>query len=148
MKDFLGGDLKWFFFSFRGRIKRAPFIFGMIGWPCFVVLLVWLPFLIFQIPKSYTFTNLLFGIAFLCFVLAAFVLASLPFFALSAKRLHDCGRSGYLYFWLPLFIPVLSLPLFLYLCSAPSAAAASLSEKSDFSLRRRRQRRLRSRCRS
>ena len=127
MREFLGGDWKWALFSFRGRIKRAPFIFSMIAWPFFLILLFNLPSLVFQIDKPYSLPIASLGLsagAQVAFIIVVFCLSALfillPFFALSVKRLNDCSSFGQLLFWLGYLIPGLNLPLFLYLCCAPS----------------------------
>lgn len=103
------GKLLWFFFKLRGRAGRAAYILGFL----FLMVVISFPLYRFMLypegtPAAQTW-SLIFGI---CFVAALW-----SHVAMSVKRFHDLGRTGFMS--ATLFIPVISLIAFAYLCIAP-----------------------------
>ena len=112
----MGGSLFWFFFSFNGKVRRLPFALGYIVF----LAAIYLGSSAFSPPGGNLAADALQN------YLALTAIMWISFysgFALSVKRLHDCGRSG----WLSLlyFVPVLNLVLLLYLLFKGGAPAFS-----------------------
>lgn len=107
-----GSQLIWLFFSISGRVNRAAYFLGG------------LMLLVIQLFPLYRFTlvpeespqgqswALIFGLIVLVSVWSNI--------ALTVKRLHDVDRPGILA--LTLFIPVVSIAVFVWLCLYPGDA--------------------------
>ncbi len=104
--------LKWLFFGFTGRIRRSTYIWSTVF---FVALNAYVVMSIVTTPKESTAFGL-WGLA----MLAMLIVSTWASIALSAKRLHDIGFSGFLS--LLMFIPMASMIFFLALCVMPGEA--------------------------
>lgn len=108
-------QLAWLFFSFKGRISRlAYFLAGLL-------LAIFQAFALYQLvlaPEgsgASQFWAVLFW--------AVFFLSLWSHVALSAKRLHDFGKPGI--FAVTLFIPIVSILVFIALCLYPGDESAN-----------------------
>ena len=92
-------DLKtflWFFFGFRGRISREPFVLGLLVMTIIAVMML-LPLLEVR-DEQLQITNA---------AMPILLLANVVQFALVIKRLHDMGKSGF--FSIIMLMPVVNL---------------------------------------
>ena len=98
--------LKWLFLDFDGRIRRVTF-----GLSCVLIVVVysWMLYQLMNTPE----TSWQFGAWGLAFM-AAFLITAWIMAALSAKRLHDLGFSGYLA--IAVFLPIFTFIFFFVLC--------------------------------
>jgi uncharacterized membrane protein YhaH (DUF805 family) len=106
----------WFFFKLRGRVGRAAYFLGFL----FMMIAVSFPLYQFmrfpeEAPAAQAW-SLVFGIAFFA--------ALWSHVAMTVKRFHDLGRTGFMS--LSLFIPVISIIAFIYLCVTPGTAGPNL----------------------
>ena len=81
MRNKLGAQLIWMFFSFKGVLSRKIFFVYAIALQLILIILVFV--LVFTVPS--------YGYVFL----ALRLLFMWPVYALRAKRLHDAGLSGW-----------------------------------------------------
>ncbi|WP_309083844.1 DUF805 domain-containing protein [Chelativorans sp.] len=108
-------QLTWVFFSFSGRVSRAPYFLAglLLG--------------LFQMFAFYRFLLAPEGSDTQAFweglLLAILVVSIWSHLALAAKRLHDFGKPGVLA--ILLFIPVVSILAFIALCLYPGDEAAN-----------------------
>lgn len=104
-------NLKWLFFSFKGRIARQSYVLAQI------FLLIILVFIVRQIvlvenendPKFWQWGLVLF---------AALILSTYCSLTITVKRLHDLNLP-----WIAvvlLFVPMLNFILFIFLLAKPS----------------------------
>lgn len=99
----------WLFFRFSGRINRVAYLLA------FLLTMVAVSFPLYQFMRvpdeslAAQIWSTLFGLTFLTFLWVHV--------ATSVKRLHDMGKPGI--FVLSLFIPVVSIAVFLILCFFP-----------------------------
>ena len=108
------------FFSFKGKIQREPFIYGIILFYVIGLILV-IPTIIYfgqELEKN----SLNFFIGLVIFVIA--VLGNYINLALIVKRLRDCNLSP----WLSLLYFVLNIILVIYLAIKPSATDKTSSK--------------------
>ena len=101
--------LTWLFFGFSGRIRRSTYIWSTIF---FIALNTYVVMSIVATPEESTAFGL-WGLA----LLAMLIVSLWSSIALSVKRLHDMGYSGFLS--LIMFVPMASMILFLVLCVMP-----------------------------
>jgi uncharacterized membrane protein YhaH (DUF805 family) len=104
-------QLIWLFFRFSGRVNRVVFLLT------FLLMLVVVSFPLYQFMRvpaesmAAQIWSVLFGIIFVTFLWIHI--------ATSVKRLHDMGKPGILA--VSLFIPVVSIIVFLILCLFPGS---------------------------
>jgi len=101
------GTITWFFLGFSGRVGRQSYALGGI------LLYMARLFPVYRMivapdEASQTFWSGMFLVV-ICATLVAHI-------ALSAKRLHDMGRSG----WFAAFFIIGDILMFLFLCFPPS----------------------------
>jgi uncharacterized membrane protein YhaH (DUF805 family) len=101
----------WLFFRFAGRLNRVAYLL------VFLLTVVAVSFPLYQFMRvpaespAAQIWSVLFGLTFLTFLWVHV--------ATSVKRLHDMGKPGILA--LSLFIPVISIAVFLILCFFPGS---------------------------
>lgn len=114
--------LKWLFFGFSGRIRRSTYIWSAIF---FVALYA---FLIIQIALT---PPTALKIGFLGLAVMIMVIVSVwCWLALSIKRLHDMGFSGF--FTVLMMIPMLAFLVFLGLCFWPGQSGRNAYGEPPF----------------
>ena len=120
-KDISLKSLFSFFFSFKGRVKRKPFIYVIVPW-FFLFFIYLISANIFK-EKAEEINSFLLPIIFLdIFILGIFVIFSFySMLALTAKRLRDCNHSPW--FCLLFCISFINIIFVLYLAIKPSATA-------------------------
>ncbi len=101
--------LKWLFFGFNGRIRRLTYMLSA------VLIVAFHAYVVVQIVRTPE-DSIAFGLWGLA-LLGLLIVTALVVAALTAKRLHDVGFSGFLA--LAMFIPMLSLVCFMVLCALP-----------------------------
>jgi uncharacterized membrane protein YhaH (DUF805 family) len=115
MKEFLGyfiDAVKNHYVDFNGRVRRKAFGFFILVW--FIINVV------LSIIDAIVFNNII-GVPLLS---SLFALATLlPIFAISARRLHDIGKSGWLS--LLLLLPLVSLVLLIILLATDSVKGSN-----------------------
>ncbi len=101
--------LKWLFFGFAGRIRRSTYMWSA------VLIVMFHAYVLIQIVTTPE-DSIAFGLWGLVF-LGLLLVSIWTIVALSAKRLHDIGFSGFLA--LAMFIPMVALICFGVLCFLP-----------------------------
>ena len=108
-------QLIWLFFSFSGRLARAPyFLAGLL-------LAVFQAFPLYRLtlaPEESSATDMWATVFW-----GVFLLSIWSYVALGVKRLHDFGKPGILA--AALFIPVISIITFVILCLYPGDSGAN-----------------------
>ena len=108
--------LFWLFFKLTGRVGRAAYFLG------FLLLMIAVSFPLYQFMRFPEETqaaqawSLVFGIVLLA--------ALWSHVAMTVKRFHDLGRTGFMS--LSLFIPVISIIAFIYLCVTPGTTGPNM----------------------
>lgn len=97
------------FFRFGGRIGRAPYILAFL----LIGLVQSFPMYRYLISVPDSAEAEFWSVVFL-FVLIGSIYC---YMAITAKRLHDLGRSGYEALWL--FVPIISIIALVLLCAVP-----------------------------
>jgi uncharacterized membrane protein YhaH (DUF805 family) len=101
--------LKWLFFGLSGRIRRKTYILSAVF---FVAIYTYLVIRIYRVPED-TMEYSLWGLV----LLAVLVVSAWSSIALSVKRLHDLGFTGFVA--IAMFIPMVSFLFFMVLCVFP-----------------------------
>ncbi len=101
--------LKWLFFGFTGRIRRMTYVLSAVF---FIAIYTYLLIQLVQAPKDSAEIGI-WGLV----LLAVLVISAWSSAALSVKRLHDMGFSGFLV--ILVFVPMVSMLFFLALAFWP-----------------------------
>ncbi|MGB6117962.1 MAG: DUF805 domain-containing protein [Mesorhizobium sp.] len=104
--------MAWLFFGLSGRLSRVPYFLGFLF---FNVVLAFVVYRIILVPEQSAEAQFWSSV----FVFAG-VVSMWWLTAMTIKRLHDINRPGLLA--LLLFVPVVSIAAFLYLCIVPGDA--------------------------
>ena len=105
----------WLLFKLGGRLSRAPYLLAFL----FIGLFQAFPFYRYLIAAPGSASADGWSLIFFLALIASFYC----YVAITVKRLHDLGRPGLEAAWL--FVPIISLVVFVALCIVPGQAAAN-----------------------
>lgn len=115
----VGADIQqqftWLLFKLGGRLGRAPYLLAFL----FIGLFQAFPFYRYLIAVPGSTSSDGWAMLFLLSLVASLYC----YVAITVKRLHDLGRPGLEAAWL--FVPIISLIVFVALCIVPGQRAAN-----------------------
>jgi uncharacterized membrane protein YhaH (DUF805 family) len=90
----------------KGRIKRGPWFGGLIFYGVVANICFW-------ILKTLSESNDISETTYTVFMFVVIIIILVFFLSLSARRLHDMGKSGYIAYFL--VVPLIQIGIFIYL---------------------------------